>query len=88
MRNKTIAIKQSDTTVDLLGNCILCKEAFSLNVRVDAYVRWVNGESVQSAFSEISRENRELLISGTCGECWLKMFGTGPVVAGMASDPA
>lgn len=31
----------------------------------------------QTAFPNVEPARRELLISGTCGECWNKMFGDG-----------
>jgi hypothetical protein len=32
------------------------------------------GGTVQSIFKDLGADERELLISGTCGECWDKLF--------------
>lgn len=37
-------------------------------------LNWQGGQLVQIAFPYLSAEEREMLISGTCKECWDKMF--------------
>lgn len=37
--------------------------------------RWMQGEMVQSAFDNLSTEDRELLISGFTPEKWARVFG-------------
>jgi hypothetical protein len=76
VRNKAIAIKKNDTTVDLHITCLTCREPFTLNVSTNAYICWANGESVQVVFPEIPREERELLVSATCAKCWCDIFGS------------
>jgi len=44
-------------------------------VRPQDFEDWRQGELVQFAFPYLSKEQRELLISGTCGECWKTLFG-------------
>jgi hypothetical protein len=36
---------------------------------------WNRGEHIQRAMPDLTAEQRELLISATCGKCWDKMFG-------------
>jgi len=46
-------------------------------IRVDGvkFLRWQNKEmAIQEAFPELSADDREMLISGTCPACWEKMF--------------
>ena len=38
--------------------------------------RWQNGSLIQDAMPYLSADERELLISGTCGTCFDKMFGS------------
>ena len=39
--------------------------------------RFLNGERIliQDALPDVPRELRELFISGTCPECWKKIYG-------------
>jgi hypothetical protein len=37
--------------------------------------RWKRGELIQNAMPHLSNADRELLISGVCGICWLALFG-------------
>lgn len=39
-----------------------------------AYLAWVGGTAVQTAFPGLRAADRELLISGTCDECWREMW--------------
>ncbi len=55
--------------------CEQCKEITAiLNVNLQKYHDWMNGESVQKAFPDMSASNRELLISATCAKCFDLMF--------------
>tara|TARA_B100001564_G_C20500517_1_gene605953 strand:+ start:278 stop:436 length:159 start_codon:yes stop_codon:yes gene_type:complete len=36
---------------------------------------WVGGEWAQSALWMLTPDERELLISNTCGACWEDMYG-------------
>jgi hypothetical protein len=37
-------------------------------------IAWKEGMLIQDAMPELSADERQLLISGTCGKCWDKMF--------------
>jgi hypothetical protein len=43
-------------------------------VNVDDYNQWQGGKLVQDAFPYLSADEREILISGTCGPCFDAMF--------------
>ena len=45
-------------------------------VNEDDYTSWENGELIQNAMPYLSADERELLISGTCGTCFDNMFGS------------
>jgi len=41
-----------------------------------AVERWQAGENIQSAFPDMSVNDREILITGTHPACWDKLFPT------------
>ncbi len=55
--------------------CISCGQRTTLEVPKGAFLRWERGELVQNAFPDWTADQRELLITGTHGACWDKMFG-------------
>lgn len=56
------------------AKCRCCKKDYKLYVYPEDIERYNNGELVQDVFPYLSRDMRELLISGMCPECWDKMF--------------
>ena len=52
-----------------------CNKVFTLMVVPADLSKWQNGELIQNAMPYLTPDERELLISGTCGDCWKKMFG-------------
>ena len=63
MKNVTIEVE-----------CKCCKHPHRVIVDMTAYRRWMNGELIQKAMPDVSPENRELLISGICNECFNEIF--------------
>ena len=57
--------------------CRLCDTVHDLTVNVEGYVNWQAGEFIQDALPELSCDERELLISGTCGACFEVAYGGG-----------
>ena len=55
--------------------CRSCGESISLMVNGQDVVDWQGGKYIQDAMPYLSADERELLISGTCGPCFDKMFG-------------
>ncbi len=55
--------------------CRLCHTVKELEVDEQAYTNWKNGMLIQRAFPTMSMDDRELLISKTCGKCWNEIFG-------------
>jgi hypothetical protein len=55
--------------------CNLCQVNHEVTVPVEGFKAWQNGELIQRALPTVSLDNRELLISKTCGPCFDKMFG-------------
>tara|TARA_Y100001951_G_C11266839_1_gene256145 strand:- start:849 stop:1061 length:213 start_codon:yes stop_codon:yes gene_type:complete len=56
--------------------CRLCKEVTDLTVNIEGFVAWQGGKLIQDALPELSADQRELLISGTCDKCWNELFGS------------
>jgi len=74
MRNKHASVTLSGGQILIGVDCTQCGTTHEFTVPMVNYDLWVNGELVQKAFPEIAREKRELLVSGTCGACFKKMF--------------
>jgi hypothetical protein len=60
--------------VELEVYCRMCQLRTSFPVRRAGYVAWKDGGLIQKVLSELSKEQRELMISGTCGACFEKLF--------------
>lgn len=56
-------------------SCLNCHKDYSLEVLAEDVIKYKNGAFVQDAFPYLSADERELLISKTCGACFDEMFG-------------
>ena len=54
--------------------CRMCNEIYAVEVEAVGYQQWRAGELIQNALPTLSAEERELLISKTCDDCWNKLF--------------
>lgn len=54
--------------------CAYCLEVHTFECDTKGVVAWQAGELIQNALPELSADERELMISGTCGDCWDEMF--------------
>ena len=54
--------------------CHDCGETFTLEIELADFKRWLGGEKAQNAFPYLSADERELIISGTCGKCFDALF--------------
>ena len=55
--------------------CRRCGTSHSLLVNINDVVAWKSGKYIQDAMPYLSADERELLISLTCGACFEEMFG-------------
>ena len=55
--------------------CRQCGTTVQITVIGPDYEKWQNGELIQNARPYLSADEREMLISGTCGPCLDQMFG-------------
>jgi hypothetical protein len=54
--------------------CDMCNGYFEVHIGTTAYQRWREGQFIQSAAPELGVDERELLISNTCGPCFDSLF--------------
>ena len=59
---------------ELEVTCLLCLKVKTVVVRPDDYDAWKRGKYAQDAFPYLTDDQRELLISATCGPCFDEMF--------------
>ena len=70
-----MGIKQEgEMEMDIEVTCHNCNKDYPIEVSVEGYEKWEEGELIQNALPELSSGERELLISATCDECWDEMF--------------
>ena len=60
--------------ISILTTCPYCHKEYIVNVEEQDYSDWTYKRLAQECFPYLSSAERELLISGTCKECWNKMF--------------
>ena len=54
--------------------CTWCKTVVDIPVTMIQIERWRNGAMIQQAMPQLSKDLREMFISGTCAKCWDQMF--------------
>lgn len=62
-------------TIEIETRCPICGERHYVEVFEKDFIAWRNGTLIQDAFPYLSANERELLISGTCAECFSIFFG-------------
>ena len=60
--------------VTVIVSCIKCEEAQHITVGHADLDAWQGGALIQDAMPYLSADDREILISGVCGECFDNMF--------------
>jgi hypothetical protein len=58
-----------------IARCHCCYQDKVIKANVKDFLDWQAGKLIQNAMPYLSVDDRELLISGTCGPCWEKIFG-------------
>lgn len=54
--------------------CPNCGKEYHVVGSTSGYEAYKNGALIQNAFPELPPEERELLVSGICNDCWNEMF--------------
>lgn len=58
----------------IVKTCMICNREASVSVDSASLYLYNQGEYVHNAFPDLSPADREIIISGTHGECWDSMF--------------
>ncbi len=58
----------------LVITCTSCGKDHHFDVATDSFESWTRGAFIQDAMPDLSSNDREMFISGMCGECFDKMF--------------
>ena len=67
-------MKENLHEVCVVTRCPFCGKGHEIEVNEMDYLDWQDGEHAQNAFPYLSANEREMLISGICPNCWDKMF--------------
>jgi len=67
-------VRDLSETKDLAVWCRECSRRVSFTVLAIDYADWQIGRYAQDAFPYLTDDQRELLISETCGSCFDEMF--------------
>lgn len=70
-----MSVIDADRDFDHKVSCKNCLKTFVLKVNKADLFAWIRGTLIQKALPYLTADERELLISETCGECWEKLFG-------------
>lgn len=73
MIRELMIINKEGQTYALL-RCQWCPTQIECPINLDAVEKWRQGELIQNAMPDLSKDLREMLISGTCPKCWNDMF--------------
>lgn len=64
-----------DGSESMIFVCRSCNKEKTLPVDSERYQKWRDGKGyIQNLFPELSADDRELMLSGTCGDCFDNMF--------------
>lgn len=55
--------------------CWICNEEHEIFVDTNDFIEWQEGKYIQNVWPHLNADDREVMISGTCGPCYDKMFG-------------
>lgn len=58
----------------MLVTCQICQRARHVGCTREQFEEWKAGALIQKVMPQVPPDERELLISGTCGECFDRMF--------------
>lgn len=65
-------ISTNENTITVENTCPFCGKARSIQVAGKAFMKWQEGELIQNAMPNASADDRELLMTGMCDDCFPK----------------
>lgn len=69
-------MKINHREVTVVTRCPFCGRANEVEVNEEDYWDWQDGTVAQDAFPYLTADEREILISGICPDCWNSMWGS------------
>ena len=70
-----VAMNSDVADTVLAVRCVQCSAKHVIFIKMTDYIEWKNGAGfIQDLMPYLSDSERELLISGTCGDCFDRMF--------------
>jgi hypothetical protein len=70
-----VAINEDVADTVMAARCKMCAANHVIFVKMHDYIEWKNGAGfIQDLMPYLSEGDRELLISGTCSQCFDSMF--------------
>jgi hypothetical protein len=70
-----VAINKDVSDTVMAARCKMCAAKHVIFVKMHDYIEWKNGAGfIQDLMPYLSEGDRELLISGTCSQCFDSMF--------------
>ena len=71
-----LVVKEKDMNIIMTKtyNCNHCDHSEDITFGFDDYAKWKDGEYIQFALDYLTPDEREMIISGTCGKCFDEFF--------------
>lgn len=67
---------ENDVMVNIHQKCPHCKQKFVFKISELDFIRWNHyREHIQNVMPYFNEDQREILLSGTCPDCWNILFG-------------
>ena len=65
-----------ERSTKIISQCVHCGARKEIMVNIGDFILWESGKShINQCLSYLDRDEREMLISQTCGDCWINIFG-------------
>ena len=68
---KTVAIPHSDSLI-ITNMCPFCNKIGQVTVEIEDWKKYKDGALIQNAFPYLSADDRELIMTGICNDCFPK----------------
>lgn len=59
-----------ETEYTITSQCPYCNASKNIQVKLKDYDNWQDGILAQEAFPYLSAEDREMVLTGICPQCW------------------
>lgn len=63
-----------ETEIQMGQRCPVCRKWSSVTVDAPGMMKWKRGALIQDAFPDMTKEDREILLTGTHPECWKTLW--------------